>query len=417
MAELIYSKYSNERSRRFSIRTDILEENGQRVVKKKAMYPEGKKHVENLFLWQEKLREPYAKVGYVCNECQKTEEGVTLAYVQAETLEERLDALLGMGETEQASGLLEKYLKKIESIYSGEIFVYTEEFEKIFGKADLDSEEPCAAVTNIDMVCQNLIMEETPVVLDYEWTFDFPVPGRFVLYRVIHYYLDAHAARSVLNGEEFYEKFGISAKLRETFSKMEEAFQKYITGEHTPMREMFADMSPGVAVMRPVHREILQVYFSFGQGYHEEDSAKIHYADGKVSCEVDLPCGCLDVRIDPGDHPCMVKLGCMSFDGEEIKIDNAMVPGGKIFGEWIYIPGEDPAIWPLAVPKGARKLIIACEIYADASARIQKYMEQEEENCRLKAKVQRQARTIEDMENTKVWKIYRKYRQSVERKK
>ena len=121
MAELIYSKYSNERSRRFSIRTDILEENGQRVVKKKAMYPEGKKHVENLFLWQEKLREPYAKVGYVCNECQKTEEGVTLAYVQAETLEERLDALLGMGETEQASGLLEKYLKKIGEEPSGPI--------------------------------------------------------------------------------------------------------------------------------------------------------------------------------------------------------------------------------------------------------------------------------------------------------
>ncbi len=44
MAEIIYSKYSNERSRRFAIRTDILEENKKRwLQKKKLFYPEGKR--------------------------------------------------------------------------------------------------------------------------------------------------------------------------------------------------------------------------------------------------------------------------------------------------------------------------------------------------------------------------------------
>ena len=417
MAELIYSKYSNERSRRFSIRTDILEENGQRIVRKTAMYPEGKKHVENLLLWQEKLREPYARAGYACNECKEEGEGVTLAYVQAETLEERLDALLDLGETGQAKKLLETYLKKIENMCSGEAFVCTEEFEKVFGKADFGEEEACAAVTNIDMVCQNLIMEETPVVLDYEWTFDFPISGRFVLYRVIHYYLDTHPARAVLSGEEFYEEFGISKKHREIFERMEENFQKYITGEHIPMREMFGDMSPGVAEMRPVNREILQVYFSFGQGYHEEDSIKIPYADGIVSCEVEIPCGCQDVRIDPGDRPCMANLKKIAFDEAEVRINSTMVPDGRVFEDWAYIPADDPAIWPLVVPKGAKKLVISCEICPGDAVRIRKSMELEEENRRLKARVQRQTKTIEEMENTKIWKVYRKYRQSVERKK
>ena len=34
MKELVYSKFSNERDRKFSIRTDIYEEEGKRFVKK-----------------------------------------------------------------------------------------------------------------------------------------------------------------------------------------------------------------------------------------------------------------------------------------------------------------------------------------------------------------------------------------------
>ena len=121
--------------------------------------------------------------------------------------------------------------------------------------------------------------------------------------------------------------------------------------------------------------------------------------------------------MDPGDHPCVVKLGQVAFDGEEVSIDSDKVPGGKVYGEWAYIPGEDPSIWPVPVPAGAEKLVISCEIYPDEAVRIQKSMELEAENRRLKEKLQQQARTIQEMENTKVWKVYRKYRQSVERKK
>ena len=55
MAEIIYSKYSNERSRRFAIRTDILEENKKRWLQKKALYPEGKEHMDNLASWNSRL--------------------------------------------------------------------------------------------------------------------------------------------------------------------------------------------------------------------------------------------------------------------------------------------------------------------------------------------------------------------------
>ena len=70
MAEIIYSKYSNERSRRFAIRTDILEENKKRWLQKKALYPEGKEHMDNLASWNSRLNAVYEKVPFVCNKCE-----------------------------------------------------------------------------------------------------------------------------------------------------------------------------------------------------------------------------------------------------------------------------------------------------------------------------------------------------------
>ena len=40
MKEIIFSKYSNERSRSFAISTDIVEVGGKRRLEKKWLYPE-----------------------------------------------------------------------------------------------------------------------------------------------------------------------------------------------------------------------------------------------------------------------------------------------------------------------------------------------------------------------------------------
>ena len=54
MKEIIFSKYSNERSRSFAIRTDIAEEDGKRWLEKKWLYPEGKEHVLRMKKWNQK---------------------------------------------------------------------------------------------------------------------------------------------------------------------------------------------------------------------------------------------------------------------------------------------------------------------------------------------------------------------------
>lgn len=245
MEKLIYSKYSNERSPRFSLRTDILEQEDIKIVRKTPVGKEGEAHVASLAKWAEALEKAFKDSPFVCNKCTLEGKSAVLEYVSGETLEERLDSLLKQGEKEEAETLLTGYLAELEKIYKGRIFENTEAFTKVFGETVFFQEMECADVTDIDMVCQNLVLTNPPVVLDYEWTFDFPVPGKFVLYRVIHYYIHSNPMREVLDEEKIYRKFGITPCMCRQFVQMESSFQKYITEGHIPMRDMFTAMSPG----------------------------------------------------------------------------------------------------------------------------------------------------------------------------
>ena len=114
MEKLIYSKYSNERSPRFSLRTDILEQDGVRSVRKTPAGKEGEEHVASLAKWGEALEKVFKDSPFVCNKCALEGKSVVLEYVSGETLEERLDSLLKQGEKEEAEKLLTGYLTEIE---------------------------------------------------------------------------------------------------------------------------------------------------------------------------------------------------------------------------------------------------------------------------------------------------------------
>ena len=58
---VIYSKYSNERARQFAIRTDICKKaDGEKSVRKYALYPEGREHICHMEKSYEKLSSCYA---------------------------------------------------------------------------------------------------------------------------------------------------------------------------------------------------------------------------------------------------------------------------------------------------------------------------------------------------------------------
>lgn len=409
MAELIYSKFSNERDRKFAIRTDIYEENGIRFVKKSAVYPEGAAHVKNMARWYQELDKLFEGAKFSCNVCTTEADNVRFEYVCGGTLEELLDSWLLDGKTEQVKKRLTEYLSEVKNAFSRENFAVTEEFKAVFGEVQLPEGLHCAPVTNIDMVCGNLILAETPVVLDYEWTFDFPIPAEYVLYRIIHYYEKTHRREEVQELLSLYEDFGITEELKNVFSVMEKNFQNYIKGNHVPMREMFGAMTPGLKGAQKDGDGKLQIYFNLGQGYTEEDSVKLSIKNSLAQHEVVLPKGCTEVRIDPGDLACAVKVRKLAFDGKNVGLAAAAIAEGAVFGEWIYIAKFDPNISAVNVPANAKKLELELEIYPENEIVLKNTIQKMSE---MNVQVQK----LEKLKNTVLGKIYRKCRNLLKRK-
>ena len=101
-------------------------------------------------------------------------------------------------------------------------------------------------MSNIDLVPANLLIQRTDRLSSIiEWTFDFPVPADFILYRMIHYYLESDGKRRVLKNRDFYGKAGITQEELDIYGEMERNFQKYMQGSHVPLLSMYEDVSPG----------------------------------------------------------------------------------------------------------------------------------------------------------------------------
>lgn len=243
----IFSKYSNERAAQFAIRTDIWKDaDGIRHARKAACYPQGRKHVEQLPVWMKRLNDVYKEAGITMNTCHRGEGGTEIDFLTGQTLEEKMDHHLLEGRTEEAMEELMRYIQAVRKAGSSQKFYVTPEFEQVFGPVLLPDGLTSAAVTDIDMVAGNAICRgQGWIHMDYEWSFDFPIPVNYVIYRIIQNYLYGNVERKALNKELLYKRAGLTEQEIAQYTEMEVSFQHYITGDHVPLRYLYEEISPG----------------------------------------------------------------------------------------------------------------------------------------------------------------------------
>ena len=420
MKTVIYSKFSNERARKFSIRTDICQEGECRWVEKVANTQEALPHVEGILRWRRELEQKFADRRIAFNQCENIEKGVKLAYVQAENLEEYLDERLDGGRADEAYEALMAYVRFLQETHSETEFVETAQFEQVFGKVKFPQKLRCGLVSDIDLVCANLLLTDPVTVIDYEWTFDFPIPGNYLAYRALHYYLETHSKRQVLKNREPYRQVGITDEELIAYRKMEENFQRYITGEHVPMREMYRDISPGVKEIKVLMGENLQIYESFGTGFEEHHSSLYPIREEQVQVRVPVSEGVDFMRVDPGSCACAVKIHKLNFQPGDIPAQY-FCENGWVSGQWLYIAKEDPNLTNIPVPTGAKELEIFLEVHPVEASFLEgmarRMRQDKEELQKLRAQTEHQRRQIHEMENTKVWRAYQGCRGIVKRER
>ena len=92
MKKVLYTKYSNERKPEYRIATSIVEEDGRRVVKKKALCECGSDHLNYMCNIKQDLLKLVKGYGWNVADCRMIDQStVEMEYINGVTLEHCLD--------------------------------------------------------------------------------------------------------------------------------------------------------------------------------------------------------------------------------------------------------------------------------------------------------------------------------------
>ncbi len=324
---ILYTKYSSGRNRQFSIQTRIVRgADGKNILYKKAEYPEGEAHIAHIAKAGRRLSELWQERGQLfVNRCTPGEGRVAFEFLQGTTVEEELDYLLAQGKAQEAADTLRKTVLRIQESAAPERFYMTPEFQKVFGEVQIPADTPSFAVADVDLIFSNLLVTEDGRfhVLDYEWTFFFPVPVDYILFRALHYYLESASVRAEFGRQfDFYEEFGITSGQQEIYRQMEQQFQSYVAGGGVSPGSLYHSMGkkavPLEELLAETQRRRVQVYIDDGQGFREENSYFIDTGYGKdLSYTVKVPANTVGLTVDPALSSCLLKDVRLTWMGEE----------------------------------------------------------------------------------------------------
>lgn len=231
MREILYVRYNNTRSRSFQTKVQIVKDDGDIVAEKYPLTDEAKGHIDNIV-------HAYNRYGDIYNRIKMAEsyrKGVAVCsrYINGESLMDIIGK--DLENDDELLKSLKKYLDIIFDINKKYIteFVYTPEFEKIFGNI-VGIEEyngKAVRVCNLDMLFNNYIYDGNNIYdIDYEWIVSTIVPVDFMKYRTVKmFYINyCHELINRYSLQEFLKKNGFSDRDIIIFEQMDEGFQQYV---------------------------------------------------------------------------------------------------------------------------------------------------------------------------------------------
>ena len=239
---VIYAKYNRQRTPEYQLSTKIiLEKNGNRYVEKEALRKEAVAHVTRLIANREKLLD--LKVGPASVEILSDADGcAAFPFVSGTSLAKEVNESLG-----NRQRFLNAMHRAVDSIYSTYLntpeclvdFVFTKEFEEIFGSFSEETERDVfkgtksLKVSNIDSILSNFVRIEdgSLVCLDYEWVFSFPIPVEYLIYRTVFYYYSENVHYIKMSEPELWAEFGIAEAKISLFRRMDDQFQQRVHGK------------------------------------------------------------------------------------------------------------------------------------------------------------------------------------------
>lgn len=297
---VIYSKFSNERVEEFRIRTDIVKEtDGNLLVEKYPMHKKAKKHIHKINNMYHVLQDNVKELPVQFNVCTEEKDKVVFEYVEGENLENEIKKLYLNGEKEKVKETISQVVNIISGMQNA-LFTETEEFKYVFGECPLKN---VAAIkgADIDLIFGNIIKKgDTWNIIDYEWSFDFPIPVNYILYRILYF-----QAPKELKSWNLCQEYGISEEEQEIYENMELHFMLQYVYKDKVMVQNSPIIKPKYVLNEQVIQKLavndsVTVYYDYGEGFSEKNIDVFLYgSEERVSMDITISPDITALRIDP----------------------------------------------------------------------------------------------------------------------
>jgi len=225
----LYVRFPSDRKVQHSLRTEIFA-NGD--VRKTCMDISGRGHIQTAKTYTPVLKEMYELAGIVFDPIDYSKNDMCYTYIEGTDLQSMLVDLVSRDELDEFERIFGAYIERIVASHDDGYFAPSAEFSHVFGKAAISPQERCVSISNIDLNVDNIIVSSdgTYHIIDCEWVFDFPIPVKYIVWRIIYFFFSRFSFDERMKDlrDAFYERYDIDKQQWVTFRKMETSFQRYM---------------------------------------------------------------------------------------------------------------------------------------------------------------------------------------------
>ena len=355
MAEkIIYTKYSNDRSKDFRIMTQIVERDGVKIVRKSASSKSAVPHLQKMIESEKRLAKLFSGTCIRANKIlSATEKSVDFEFITGKNFNIILDGHLSNKDWKGFITAVESFFSELDKLAVAE-FHESEVSKQIFGVNAFTEGEKAIPCGCIDLIFQNVIVNENGVwnVIDYEWMLGFPIPVKYLKYRSLLNYLNS-STRMQANGElgNLFERFMISkAECEHYFLCETEGFQAWLKNAS------FFRFSQ--SILKPIlDKGFIEIFYDEGNGFWDNQKEIFYQFPITINPRNNLRA----IRIAPSHRTCVLKNVSINFGGKQISFEtNAWRQDGDTF----YFDRTDPQIVVTLPNNDAQNLICDMAVFS-----------------------------------------------------
>lgn len=270
--KVIFAKINSDRRKAYRIKTVIQKDLHNCEVIKTALCEEAIDHIDRIernskIVINKKIR--YLSAG-------KSKDTVKYKYINGETLTKKLLDVVEVKNEKKFVDILDDFINEVLYNQSSENIYGGKKFREVFG-TDEKGKALCLNPANIDIILDNVFYEEGKCyIIDAEWVFDFPVPVKFVVWRIIN---------ELYSKNPQIDKFVCKKSIMDQYCLSETDEEKYVewnsffTQEYVGANQLRFMAKEKIPVsLNDVYKEIRykrkifsSLYIDYGEGYLEED--------------------------------------------------------------------------------------------------------------------------------------------------